>query len=369
MVLSAIRLSIWVAMLSVAPDAVAQSIQGIHLGDDRSVLQRLGDPVHTKGDGSFTTQSYLGSDRTDFNITYEKQSNQIVALEATWPRVGIGPLAGYGGLTFGKTSLEEIRSQMGSKGILYAFQSPVVLSGESITVFSYFDISGTDSVAAFLTSISGSDAALLKSSFGVNAYKNSPEAAKLRTIGVFKRSYLEKGQGTKRIFDIGYREIPWSPPAMAPKQAAISLARIKPGQLPVFRQYSGPKNYPDFTGRDREFSNFRTRITEGMGGEPSFAGEYAVIQIGCGTGCSIAYLGNSRTGEVFKVPVGGQNNMYLSLRYQVDSRLLTSQWADDDSGKCFIQFFDFNDGEWTELLKHEVGSTDDCFKTIAENVR
>ncbi|MES5097868.1 hypothetical protein ABUK73_06530 [Agrobacterium sp. BA1120] len=369
MTFPAIRLIIMLALLPVASGAVAQSISGFYLGEDKGGLQRLGNPVRTKSDGSFTTQSYLGSDGIELKATFENQSNQIVALETTWPRASIGPLAGYGGLTFGKTSLGEIRSQLGSKGILYASQPPVVVLGDSIAVLSYFEVSGTDAVAAFFTSISGSDAALLKASFGVNAYKNSPEAAKLRTIGVFKRDYLERGQGTKRILDIGYREIPWSPPLMAPKQAAISLARIKPGQLPVFRQYSGPKNFPDFTGRDKEFSNFRTRITEGMGADPSFAGEYAVIQIGCGTGCSIAYLGNSRTGQVFKVPVGGENNMYLSLQYQLDSRLLVSQWANHDADKCFVQFFDFDDGEWTELLKHEVGPTDDCFKTIAENLR
>ncbi|MBX5157689.1 hypothetical protein HJB89_11205 [Rhizobium sp. NZLR8] len=348
----------------------AQSIEGFRLGDDKIALQRLGVPSETKVDGAFTTLAYHGPDGIDINATYQKPSNRLVALQATWPKDAVGPSTGYGDLTFGKTTLSEIRSQMGSKGILYGSQSPVVTSAEgAINILSYFDVSGTDTVATFVTSIDSDEAATLKATFGADAYKNAPAAAKLRTISLSRREYLENSHGSKRTLDVGYRAISWTSKDTTSKHPAISLARIKPAQLPVFRTYSGPNNFPDFTGRDKEFSNFRTRITDGMSGGPSFAGEYSVIQIGCGTGCSFAYVGNNRTGQVFNVPVGGEDNMYLSLRYQLDSRLLVAQWADYDASKCYVQFFGFDDGEWSDLLKREVGSMDDCFKTIAQNVR
>lgn len=347
----------------------AQSIEGFRLGDDKIALQRLGAPSETKADGAFTTLTYHGSDGVDLEATYQKPSNLLIALKATWPKDVAGPSTGYGDLTFGETSLSEIRSQMGSRGILYGSKSPVASSNGTIDIVSYFDVSGTDTVATFVTSIDSDQAARLKATFGADAYKNAPAAAKLRTISISRREYLEKSQGTKRTLDIGYRAISWTSQETTSKHPAISLARIKPGQIPVFRTYAGPNNFPDFTGRDKEFSNFRTRITDGMSGGPSFAGEYSVIQIGCGTGCSFAYVGNNRTGQVFDVPVGGEDNMYLSLRYQLDSRLLVAQWADYDASKCYVQFFGFDDGEWTDLLKHEVGTMDDCFRTIAENVR
>jgi|GEM_PF-1229656 len=356
------------ALLTAATTSGAQSIEGFQLGEDKSALQRLGEPSKTKTDGAFTTLTYHGSDGVDLEATYQKPSNRLVALQATWLKSGSGPSTGYGALTFGRTSLSEIRSQMGSKGILYASQSPVVASsGGAISILSYFDVSGTDAVATFVTSIDSDEAAKLRATFGADAYKNAPPAAKLRTIGVSRREYLENSHGTKRTLDIGYRAVTWSSQEIASKHPAISLARIKPGQLPVFRTYSGPNNFPDFTGRDKEFTNFRTRITDGMSGGPAFAGEYSVIQIGCGTGCSFAYVGNNRTGQVFNVPVGGEDNMYLSLKYQLDSRLLVAQWADYEASKCYLQFFGFDDGEWTDLLKREVGPMDDCFKTIAEN--
>ncbi|MGR9268153.1 hypothetical protein ACU8OQ_12375 [Rhizobium leguminosarum] len=360
-----------IAFFAVTPPSVsgAQSIEGFRLGDDKITLQRLGVPSETKADGAFTTLMYHGSDGVDLKATYQKPSNLLVALQATWPKDAEGPSTGYGDLTFGKTSLSEIRSQMGSNGILYGSQSPVIASSNGgISILSYFDVSGTDTVATFVTSINSDEAARIKATFGAEAYKHALAAAKLRTISVSRREYLENSQGTKRTLDIGYRAISWTSGETTSKHPAISLARIKPGQLPVFRTYSGPNNFPDFVGRDREFSNFRTRITDGMSGSPSFAGEYSVIQIGCGTGCSFAYVGNNRTGQVSNVPVGGEDNMYLSLKYQLDSRLLIAQWADYDASKCYVQFFGFDDGEWTDLLKHEVGTMDDCFKTIAENI-
>jgi hypothetical protein len=349
--------------------ACAQSIEGFGLGDDKATLQRLGAPSETQGDGAFTTLTYHGSDGVDLKATYQKPSNRLVALEATWSKQGVGPSTGYRALTFGQTSLDEIRTQMGSKGILYGSQAPVVASSNGLVdILSYFDVSGTDAVATFVTSIESEEVGRLKASSGADAYKSAPAAAKLRTIGIYRREYLERTKGTKRTLDIGYRAISWSSREVTSDRPPISLARIKPGQLPVFRTYSGPNNLPDFNDRDREFSNFRTRITDGMTGGPSFAGEYSVIQIGCGTGCSFAYVGNNRTGQVFNVPVGGEDNMYLSLKYQLDSRLLVAQWADYDASKCYVQFFGFDDGEWTDLMKHEVGPMDDCFKTIAENV-
>lgn len=364
-----LRLVALSALLTAASTAGAQSIEGFRLGDDKITLQRLGVPSEAKADGAFTTLTYHGSDGVDLKATYQKPSDRLVALEATWPKDAEGPSTGYGDLTFGKTSLSEIRSQMGSKGILYGSQSPVIASSNgAISILSYFDVSGTDTVATFVTSINSDEAARLKATFGAEAYNHALAAAKLRTISVSRREYLENSQGTKRTLDTGYRAISWTSGETTSKHPAISLARIKPGQLPVFRTYSGPNNFPDFVGRDREFSNFRTRITDGMSGGPSFAGEYSVIQFGCGTGCSFAYVGNNRTGQVFNVPVGGEDNMYLSLKYQLDSRLLVAQWADYDASKCYVQFFGFDDGEWTDLLKHEVGTTDDCFKTIAENV-
>ena len=106
-----------------------------------------------------------------------------------------------------------------------------------------------------------------------------------------------------------------------------------------------------------------------MAAGPTFAGEFAVIQIGCGTSCSNAFLGNVRTGELFQLPIGGENNMNLALKYELSSRLMTAQWSDADTGKCFIQFFSFDDGEWIELLKQDIGASEKCLISVSPNLR
>jgi len=49
--------------------------------------------------------------------------------------------------------------------------------------------------------------------------------------------------------------------------------------------------------RDRNYNSYRTRIREGMRNGPNFAGQYSVIQIGCGTGCSFVIIGDNKTGR------------------------------------------------------------------------
>lgn len=46
--------------------------------------------------------------------------------------------------------------------------------------------------------------------------------------------------------------------------------------------YRGKVRLPDFHGRDRDLSTFRTRIIDSMREGANFAGKYRVVTIGCG---------------------------------------------------------------------------------------
>lgn len=121
--------------------------------------------------------------------------------------------------------------------------------------------------------------------------------------------------------------------------------RFLPTDYPAAVIYRGKTKLPDFKKRDRDFNSFRTRIRDGMRQGPNYAGRYSVIQIGCGTGCSFIIVGDNKTGRPTNFPRGGEDNMYLQVQHQLDSRLLTAQWADYDGGKCYVEFFDF-DGKY-----------------------
>lgn len=94
--------------------------------------------------------------------------------------------------------------------------------------------------------------------------------------------------------------------------------------------------HPDFKGRDREFSMYRTRIVEGMREEgANFAGNFTIIRIGCGTGCTFNLAANRATGEVHDLPYGGEEQQMLSLRHSVDSNIVNASWFAD--GACVTQ--------------------------------
>lgn len=91
---------------------------------------------------------------------------------------------------------------------------------------------------------------------------------------------------------------------------------------------------PRITG---EWRNFRTRIREGWGTEPNFAGRYVIIRMGCGAGCTFGIVGDHQTGELYDLGLGGEEQMYLDLRYGNDSDLIRARW--DDYENCTERLF------------------------------
>ncbi|TAZ43704.1 hypothetical protein [Rhizobium ruizarguesonis] len=361
-----------VAMTIMHHASPAQEIEDLALGNDKAALWPFGTPGKTESNGGYTTNDYHLPSGIDFSATFEISTGRLVALGKSWAGAGNGPPAGFGDFRFGKTTLSDIKLRAASSGILYNKVSPVSSSSSGAVEFSaFYDVAASANVVRFVASIDRGALGKLHDRYTDKTFENTGSAATLRSLTISTRDYLERTAGNERVLDLGYKPVSWATPSAVRETAipAISLARIKPSQLPVFRVYDGPRNFPDFSGRDSKFSTYRTRITNGMTDGPTFAGEYSVIQIGCGTSCSFVYVADNRTGEVFDAPVGGEDNLSLDLKYDVGSRLMISQWGDYDANKCFVQFYSFDDGDWTELLKREVGTLDACLKTVAENIR
>jgi hypothetical protein len=78
-------------------------------------------------------------------------------------------------------------------------------------------------------------------------------------------------------------------------------------------------------------------------------------------------IASNRTGKFYNFPRGGEDNMYLTLKYRLDSRLMIAQWASYDTQKCFMEFFDFSDGKWRPVEKREIGPMDKCYDDIDAN--
>ncbi len=140
------------------------------------------------------------------------------------------------------------------------------------------------------------------------------------------------------------------------------------GDFQVAKLYSGPTRLPDFKGRDKDFRLFRTRIRDGLKEGPNFAGEYRVIQYGCGTGCSDVVIASNRTGQAFNFPLGGEENAYLSLQFSLQSRLMAAQWYDFDKDSCIIDFYDWQAGKARLVKRGRVGTNETCYNEISDNL-
>lgn len=144
--------------------------------------------------------------------------------------------------------------------------------------------------------------------------------------------------------------------------------RIVPGDFPAPAAFTGKSAMPDFKGRDKDFADFRTRIRNGLEEGPNFAGEYSFISAGCGTGCSLSFVANNRTGQVFNFPLGGEAHSYLETLFQLDSRLVIAQYASFETNECLQDYYDFQNGEWIVLQKTSVGDLEACYNPIEDNL-
>ena len=158
----------------------------------------------------------------------------------------------------------------------------------------------------------------------------------------------------------------------SPASAESSDAQNNKGQTISYRpqayqpsgQYLGKTKMPDFKGRDRNFNSFRTRIRNGLKGGPNFSNHFSLIQFGCGTGCSTVIVSDNNTGKPIGFPRGGEEHMYLSLKFHKNSRLIAAQWAHYEQQSCYVELFDFRGSSWKLLNTVRVGELEACYEDI-----
>jgi hypothetical protein len=366
---SGLSFALGVVVLHPPSEAAAQVVAGHSIGEDRGKLDGV---AWQNSFGDYVDGKFKVANGVEVLATSEQSTGKLVRLEAKWDGKGLRQLAYFSDFRFGQTTLEDIKKRFGNLGLLPACGSSVLSTPDGgVTISNFYEISGSKTIATFVTKIGRAELLDLKRRHGGDAYDHMQTVARLNSMAIFDSAYFKNLRGATSIADVGYSPIAWTPMSSStdkPKRQMV-LSRIKSTQLPVARVYSGPRNLPDLTGQNSTVRAYQDRIAMRMAEGPAFAGEYAVVQIDCGTRCSNAYVGNVRTGEVFKLPVGGRSNLDLALKYELSSRLMTAQWSDAASGKCAIQFFSFNDGEWIELLKHEIGDSQGCSTSLSYNLR
>lgn len=112
-----------------------------------------------------------------------------------------------------------------------------------------------------------------------------------------------------------------------------SHLKESPAYIPEFAQYPAGKTYagktyagktrmPDFSGRDRAFREFRTKIREGLAAQRrfNFAGRYNAVHIGLTGGFVLAVVESATGRVIWSDALGG--GPYYEYDFKRNSRLL-----------------------------------------------
>ena len=138
----------------------------------------------------------------------------------------------------------------------------------------------------------------------------------------------------------------------------LAIGQETTSNLPMDRVYTGKLIMPDFKGHAKDFSNYRTRITEGMQKGPNFAGHYTIIIIGCGTACRFAFVGDVSNGRVYSFPYGGEDNYDMTLNFNVTSNIVSVRWISGDN--CIQDDVSWDGAKFSSLSLHRLGNRAFC---------
>ncbi|MBS0457525.1 MAG: hypothetical protein JSS44_09385 [Proteobacteria bacterium] len=116
--------------------------------------------------------------------------------------------------------------------------------------------------------------------------------------------------------------------ATAPDIGSIAVKDIAFDQYKA-DVYAGSTVLPDFDGAQKQYREYRTRITEGAKLGVNFAGHYALVTFGCGSGgCLTGYVVDETNGGVSELGFGGETQMYLNIDAKPGSNLLKASYYD-----------------------------------------
>ncbi len=157
---------------------------------------------------------------------------------------------------------------------------------------------------------------------------------------------MKSGLLLTAVLALGACEAKAPPAAAATAPAAAPLTNFEAYPVEVF---TGPAVMPAYTGDQRPFAEYRTRIGEAVKHGANFAGHYAVAEVGCGTGCRYGYLTDLKTGRILEAPVGGARTGSVEMAYRPNSSLFVARWPSDDWKSCIWQTFEMKAGAFSKV--------------------
>lgn len=125
---------------------------------------------------------------------------------------------------------------------------------------------------------------------------------------------------------------------------------------PAVKVPAGLKTEPIINSPAKAY--FRTRIREGSSQGSNFGGHYALLQWGCGDGCTTFFIVDELNGQVYEPGFNltaskGEDDANFGFQYRPDSRLLVMQGCHGNSVSTCGKYYMLWTGSRLETLMRE----------------
>lgn len=193
------------ALLLLAGRAQAQSLSGLHVGDDVGATASLGArPSATQRMGEFTVSKWTLQNGNDLSVTASRSGRKIVFLESDFGGVRSGLASDYPGLSFVRTNLADIRSRFGSNGFAF-LKGPAGMTQAGLVQANCYHVAGSvGTVACFITLVKSADEEEV-----IASPSSVARLAKLTSIILADQKYLEGIWGRGKLLDPDQKPIDW----------------------------------------------------------------------------------------------------------------------------------------------------------------
>lgn len=180
--------------------ASTPAVHGLHIGDPISALTSIGRaPDHTEKLGPYDATKWdLAHDGA---LSVSAKDGQIAYIEYDWAGDPAEAQSDFPGMTYGVTTLADIRSRFESNGIAYTERTPVEQVQGGIVFSNSYEVA--DQVVTFITEISSVDAQAVHD----EGEASVPNHAKLIALIISSPHYNEVWGTIVR--SPGYQPIHW----------------------------------------------------------------------------------------------------------------------------------------------------------------
>lgn len=193
-------------------EAHGQTLSGLGIGDREEKTEEIAGTSMRERSGPFTMHRWDYADGNSLRLT--TTGGAIIYMESNWGGEARGRTSDFPGLTYGRTTLAEIRAMAGSNGFAFSEAGPAQPMDDGIAMFNSYEIEGSPGVAVtFVTKVP----------HGANVTgATMATAAVLESIILADIDYQEMIWGDRIPPDRGYVPIQWGqrgPSAAAPATA------------------------------------------------------------------------------------------------------------------------------------------------------